>query len=407
MFQHFRSHGAFLDHRAIFGQVTLQHGNAAGSAHRFLVGVDHFRTKDPGTLDVFAHGLAGDGHAIFFNEAVFGQFVHDGTDTPGFLDINHVEGAAGAQLGQVRSLLADLIEQFQGQVHTGFMGDGRQVQGRVGGTPHGHIHSDGIVEGFFRHDVSGTDVLFQHFHDLFAGCFGQGDPGALIGGRDGAVARQAHAQDFCQGVHGIGREQAGTGAAARAGTVFDLGQFFLVDLACCETAGSFEHSADTDVFAMVPAGEHGPAADHHSGDVQPGSSHEHAGDDLVAVGNQHQGVESVAVGNGFDAVSHQFPAGQGIFHAIVAHGDAVTDADGREFNGSTTVFQHAVFHGLGNSIQIHMPRDNFVLGVANPDQGFLQFVFRIPHCIEQGTMGRAGRTFFHNRTSHTIPLFFF
>ena len=367
--------------------------------------MDHFRTEDLGALDVLAYGLAGDGEAVLFNESVLGQFVHHRPDAPGFFHIHHVEGATRAQLGQVGGLLADFVEFFQSQVHPGFMGDGRQVEAGVGGSPHGHVHGNGVLEGFGGHDVPGPDVLFQHFHHLFPGLFGQGDPGTLVGGRDGAVARQAHAQHFRQGVHGVGGKEPGTGAAARAGAVFDGGQFLFADLPGFKPAGGFEHGADADVLSLVPAREHGAPADHHRRDVQPGSGHEHPGDDFVAVGDQHQGIKGMAVGHRFDAVRHQFPTGQGVFHPVMAHGDPVADTDGREFNGGAAVFQHTIFNGLGDPVQIHMAGNDFILGIADADERLFQFVFRISHGIEQRAVGRPGGTFFHCCTSHSIPLF--
>ena len=89
----------------------------------------------------------------------------------------------------------------------------------------------------------------------------------------------------------------------------------------------------------------------------------------------------------------------------MAHGDAVADADGREFNGGAAVFQHAVFHGLGDPVQIHMAGNDFILGIADADQGLLQLLFRITHGIEQGAVGCPGGTFFHSCASHSIPLF--
>ena len=367
--------------------------------------MDHFRTENLGSFDVLAYGLAGDGQAVLFNQAVFGQFVHDGTDPAGFFHVDHMEGPARAQLGQVGGMLADFIEQFQRQVHPCLMGDGRQMEAGIGGAPHGHIHGNGVPEGLGGHDVLGADILGQHFHHLFPGFLGQGDPGSLVGRRDGPVARQSHAQHFRQGIHGVGSEEAGTGTAARAGTVFDLRQFLFADASGFETAGSFEYRADADVFSLVAAGEHGPAAHNYRRDVQPGRRHQHPGDDLVAVGDQHQGVESMAVGHSFDAVRHQFPAGQGILHPVMAHSDAVANADSREFNRGAAVFQHTIFYSFGDPVQIHMAGNDLILGIADPDQGLLQFIFCISHRIEQRAVSRPGRTFFHCCTSHNTPLF--
>ena len=75
----------------------------------------------------------------------------------------------------------------------------------------------------------------------------------------------------------------------------------------------------------------------------------------------------MAVGNSFDAVGNQLTACQRIFHAVMAHGDAIADAYSRELNRSTASFQHAVFGCLSDGIQMHMSRNDFVSGTTNAD----------------------------------------
>ena len=67
MLQHFWSHGAFLHHGAVPGDVPFQHGDAAGLPDGVFHRMDHFRTENLGSFDVLAHGLAGDGQAVLFN----------------------------------------------------------------------------------------------------------------------------------------------------------------------------------------------------------------------------------------------------------------------------------------------------------------------------------------------------
>ena len=75
----------------------------------------------------------------------------------------------------------------------------------------------------------------------------------------------------------------------------------------------------------------------------------------------------MAVSNSFDAVRNQLTACQRIFHTVMAHSDAIADADSRELNRSTASFQHAVFGCLSDGIQMHMPRNDFVSGTADAD----------------------------------------
>ena len=63
-------------------------------------------------------------------------------------------------------------------------------------------------------------------------------------------------------------------------------------------------------------------------------------------------------------------------------------------------FQDAVFNSLGNGVKVHMTGDNFVSCTAYADQRFFQFFFGVTHCIKQGAMSCASRTFFYFKTTH-------
>ena len=117
-------------------------------------------------------------------------------------------------------------------------------------------------------------------HALHARLFGQPD---TLGHhrRNGAVARQPHADGFGQTVHGIGRKHAGAGAAGRAGRILDLASSSSVILPAitAPTASNTEIKSISSAagFGRVFAGQHGTAADHDGGQVQAGGRHQHAG----------------------------------------------------------------------------------------------------------------------------------
>ena len=307
--------------------------------------------------------------------------------------------AAGAQLGEVRRFMGNLVEQGKGQPDAGFVGDGRQVQCRVRAAADGHVDGDGVLEGVQGHDVAGQDLFLHEADDRFACFLGEAGTVPLEGGRNGAVAGQAHAEYFGQAVHGVGRKQAGAGTAAGAGGLFNAGQFGLVDLAGFKTAGGFEGLGNGNVVSLVPAGQHGTAAAEHRRDVHAQGRHQHAGDDFVAVGDHDHAVKRMAVDQCFHAVRNQFAAGEGVLHAFVAHGDAVADADGRYFDRNAAGSQNAVFDIFGLVIQVGMAGNDFALGVDHGDHGFLHVLFREAQGIEQRTVGGAGRAFFDEITT--------
>ena len=125
---------------------------------------------------------------------------------------------------------ADLVEQVQGQVDPGLIGDGRHVEHGVGGAAQGHVHRHGVLEGRERGDLPGQDLLGDQLHDLHAGFLGQANAGR-VHRRDGAVAGQGQPQGLAQAVHGIGGEHAGAGAAAGAGALRELFELVFADLA--------------------------------------------------------------------------------------------------------------------------------------------------------------------------------
>ncbi len=83
-----------------------------------------------------------------------------------------------------------------------------------------------------------------------------------IGSGYGAVARQGNTDGLGKAVHGVGRKHAGTGAAARTGTLLHLLQFLCRGFACLEAADSLENSNEVGCLVGTDmAGQHGAARD--------------------------------------------------------------------------------------------------------------------------------------------------
>ena len=150
----------------------------------------------------------------------------------------------------------------------------------------------------------------------------------------------------------------------------------------------------------MASGQHGAAADDDCRDIDASGSHEHARHDFIAVGDHDQSVEGVAVGDGFDGVADELAAGQRVFHAVVAHGDAVADADGRKFDRRTAGGGDAQLDGFGDVPQVHVAGDDFVKGVDHANQRLLQVFVAVAHGVKQGAVGRTGASFFYYVASH-------
>ena len=256
------------------------------------------------------------------------------------------------------------------------------MEGRVSRTTDSHVDGNGVFKGFQGHDVARLDIFADQIHDDLAGFLSQHAAQARIGSGNGAVAGKAHAEDFGHAVHGVGCEQAGTGTAARAGLEFHLVHFFRCHLARFDFASGFKHGADADVLAVVTAGEHGAAADDDCRDVEAAGSHEHSRDDFIAVRDEYQAIKGMSCRYGFNGVTDQFTAGQGKAHAAMTHGDTVADADGREFNRCTAGSGNAELDCFGNIAQMDMAGNDFIEGITDTDQRFLQIFIAIAHSME-------------------------
>ena len=116
----------------------------------------------------------------------------------------------------------------------------------------------------------------------------------------------------------------------------------------------------------------------------------------------------MAVDQGFNAVRNELAAGQGIFHALVTHGDSIANADGRHFNGNAAGGQDAVFDKLRLVVQMGVAGNDVILGVDYGDHRFLHVLFRKAQRVKQGPVGGAGGPFFDlitSQTTHVNPSF--
>ena len=290
--------------------------------------------------------------------------------------------AGRAELRDVRRAARDLVEERRRQLDAGLVRDGRQVKDRVRGAADAHVDRDGVLEGLARHDVARLDVLLDEVQDGSAGALGEQAACARVGSRDRAVARQAHAEDFRQGVHCVGREEAGAGAAARAALRLEVCHLSGVHLAGSELAGCLEGLADADIVAVEAARQHRAARDDDGRDVEAGRRHQHARDDLVAVRDQDEAVKARSHRDSLDGVRDELAARERVLHARVPHGDAVADADGRELDRRAAGCRDAELGRLCDLAQVDVARDDLVEGIADANQRLLEVLRTIAHGME-------------------------
>ena len=88
----------------------------------------------------------------------------------------------------------------------------------------------------------------------------------------------------------------------------------------------------------------------------------------------------------------------------MAHGNTVTDGNGREDNGRTAGHGNAEADGFRNLIQVHVARDNFVVRADNADERTFQFLFGQSQCVVQGPMRGVVETIYDGVFDHVVLL---
>ena len=119
--------------------------------------------------------------------------------------------------------------------------------------------------------------------------------------------------------------------------------------------------------------------------------HNHTGNNLIAVGYQYQTIKAMCHCHGFHTICNEFTAGKAVFHADMSHGNPVTNANGRHFDGGTASHTDTSFYGFCYFIQMKMSGNNFTMSRNYANQRTIQFFFCIPHGIKQA----AHRGFFN------------
>ena len=152
-----------------------------------------------------------------------------------------------------------------------------------------------------------------------------------VNSRNRAVPLKAHAENLGQAVHAVGGVHTGTGTAARADLALVLFQLFRIDFTCGVLSYCLEHAGKASLSALHMAGQHRAAADKYSWDIQTGCCHQKTRDVLVTVRNHNQSIKLMSHCHSLCGIGDQISRNQRIFHAHMAHGDTVTDGDGREY----------------------------------------------------------------------------
>ena len=280
-------------------------------------------------LEVFAEGLAGDGHDIEVEHRL--DLLHDARHAARIVEELRRPLACGANVEQVVGATVQAIEIVGGHLDAKLAGDRGDVQQRIGGTGDGAVNHDEVLEGLFGHDVTRTQVVLGEPHGLTAGLARKLTQIGAGCGQQGR-AGEHKAQGLGGNLHG--RRGAHKRAGAAAGACVVLGKLKLLarDLAAL-VAG--RNRAELLQGQQVGACIHDTAGNDDGGDVDAAHGHEVRRQALIAAGDKDTGVERGGLGMDLDHVGDHVAAGQRVVDAIVALGLAVADI-GAEVTGTVT-----------------------------------------------------------------------
>ena len=158
-------------------------------------------------------------------------------------------------------------------------------------------------------------------------------------------------------------------------------------------AYSLKHMAQAGAAAIVQmTGQHWAAGDKDGGNIDPCRSHQQARYILITVWNHDKRVKLMRNGHGFRGIGNQITGHQRVFHSDMAHRDSVADGDCRKHDRRAAGHGDALLHCVGNLIQIHVTRNDLVIGTYNSNQRPIQLLPGVSQGIEKRTVGCAVHT---------------
>lgn len=160
-----------LGDRSEGGKVTLEDAQVTVGLDGLGQGVDDILTLDQtrDVLQVFAHGLSGDGQAVSVDQAFLEEVLQDGGGASDTVDVLHDILSRGLQVGQKGDAGADALEVIDGQLDVHGAGDGNQVEDGVGGASQDHGENHGVLESLAGHNITWFDVILEQITDRHSG----------------------------------------------------------------------------------------------------------------------------------------------------------------------------------------------------------------------------------------------
>ena len=128
------------------------------------------------------------------------------------------------------------VKKFRIEFNAKFVGNGRDVQQRIGRTGNGRVNHYRIFKGLFGDDVPGFQSLLCQLHHLLA-CLPGNAAQILTGSGHQGRTGEHQAQGFAHDLHGGGGTHKGAGTAGGTGMVLVPGELIFGDLTTVALGG--------------------------------------------------------------------------------------------------------------------------------------------------------------------------
>ena len=320
-----------LDDRTVRRDVALQDHEPAGLLDRLIHRMHDILSRSLlGVGGGLGEGLAGDGHGVTMHEVRIDHALGHHRGAAREIEIERGVLSARHHVAEEWSAPGNLIEVIDGQRNARLTRKPDQVKHAVRGAAAGSNSGNRVLKRLPGQDVLRQKAARKNIHDQLAD-FLADSVLALIDSRCRGRTHRRKADELHRHGHGVRRVLAATGARARAGDIFQLGEFFVTELASGVGPNRLVNGANRHFLVMPVSGHDGATVEQHRRNVQTNGRHREPGKRLVTGADADNRIEHVATRYQLNRVGDDLARNQRGLHALGAHRDTVRDRDGVQF----------------------------------------------------------------------------
>ena len=237
-------------------------------------------------------------------------------------------------------------------------------------------HAGMAVMDMFRKNICARDIITKESITANTCIFCKFDT-FRVNSRNRSVSAKSHTKSFGQTVHRVCGIHAGAGPTGRADFILIFKHVILChgySSVISPTASNMEERLL--FFPCTCPARHRSTGYKYSRKIQTGSCHQKPRYILITVWHHNQCIKLMGDSHTLRGICNQVSGNQRIFHADMSHGNTITYRDCRKYNRYATCFRNAEFYGVYNFINIHMARNNFIVGTYNSDHWFFLILLR-------------------------------